>query len=584
MEPDIKSFTDGELERLAAGGNRDAFGELYERYSGRVYDFLLRMVRDEEEAADLMQETFIRAMKALSTEKAGGASFSTWLFTIARNLALTRLERSRRTVPLAEEQEEGGEESSAYQHADPSRFADPQEAAEATEMAGLVWQAAAALDPKQHSLLDLHIRQGLDSAEIAVVLKVSKGNAYTMLSRLKDAFEEAVASLLMFQRGRRYCAQLDRLIKEYRLEGISASARKLISRHTSECAICQEQRRRLVSAEAVLRSLTPLPLPLLLKQRVAEAAMQSWLTAAATAAKGGILKSLWAQSGGRMAGASAGLKAAAGGALLATVVGGSIGGWLFAGGAGGSEPSAATFAPVREVAPIVVEPSPTATLTLTPTLTPTASPTATLPPPPPPPPAPPPAPTPMLLPPTPQPMSCPAPFPQPQLPPGYVCSEISAAPSGESEGFNAQLEQSIIQLENGYRATLGLSPLQYDPRLGQAARGFAKQLVDNGWVGPGYMAVGNHTGPDGRTLLMRLGDVGLVRGENLYWASENDYWGVNSASACRIFPNLSELHLRNIAADCLYGAPEGPYYGIGCYFRYAPQLQFVCVVDYAALM
>jgi uncharacterized protein YkwD len=145
------------------------------------------------------------------------------------------------------------------------------------------------------------------------------------------------------------------------------------------------------------------------------------------------------------------------------------------------------------------------------------------------------------------------------------------------------LEQSIIQLENGYRATLGLSPLQHNPRLDQAAKGFAKQLVDNGWVGPNFMAVGNHTGPDGRTLLMRLGDVGLVYGQNLYWASENYYWGINSANACRIFPNLSELHLRNIAADCLYGAPEGPYYGIGCYFRYTPQLQFVCVVDYAAL-
>jgi hypothetical protein len=59
---------------------------------------------------------------------------------------------------------------------------------------------------------------------------------------------------------------------------------------------------------------------------------------------------------------------------------------------------------------------------------------------------------------------------------------------------------------------------------------------------------------------------------------------MNGANAGRIFSGLSEYHRRDIAADCLYGAPKGPYYGIGCYFTYTPQLQFVCIVDYAAFM
>ena len=61
--------SDAELERLAAQGDREAFAELYSRHSQRVYDFLLRLVRDPDEAADLMQETFLRAMRALSTEE-----------------------------------------------------------------------------------------------------------------------------------------------------------------------------------------------------------------------------------------------------------------------------------------------------------------------------------------------------------------------------------------------------------------------------------------------------------------------------------------------------------------------------------
>jgi hypothetical protein len=109
--------------------------------------------------------------------------------------------------------------------------------------------------------------QGLDSAEIAAVLGISKGNAYTMLSRLKDAFEEAVATLVMLKRGRRYCSELDQLVREYRLQEISVSARKLISKHTATCAVCRQQQGRLVSAEAMRRSLAPLPLPLLRRRR-----------------------------------------------------------------------------------------------------------------------------------------------------------------------------------------------------------------------------------------------------------------------------------------------------------------------------
>jgi RNA polymerase sigma factor (sigma-70 family) len=575
MEQDIHSLTDSELEHFAAGGSREAFGELYERHSGRVYDFLLRMTRDPEEAADLMQETFVRAMKSLSAEKAGGALFSTWLFTIARNLAITRLERRKRTVPLLQDEEERQAEGiDAFHVVDGDRFIDPEEAIGAKETASLVWQAAAALDPKQYSLLDLHVRQGLDSAEIASVLGVSKGNAYTMLSRLKDAFEEAVDSLIMFKRGRRYCAELDRIVTDYRMQELSVSVRKLVSRHTAECATCQEQRRRLVSAEAVLRSLVPLPLPLLLKQRVAEAAMQASPMAAGAAAKAGVVKSLWSQSAGRMLEATAGWKVAIGGALLMAVVGGLTGGLLLAEGEG---------SPVHQVADIVIEPSPAGTPTPTQTATPIPQPSVvpTEPAPtPPPPPAPPPTPVPL---PTALPASCPGvpPFPPIQFPAGYACSEISGAPSGETAGFNTQLEQSEMELENYYRATLNLSPLVRDSRLDQAAKAAAQQLVEAGWIGDDRYP--NHITPDGRNEIQRLADVGLVYGQNLYWPAENYYWGMNGANACRIFSGLTELHRRDIAADCLYGAPIGPYYGIGCYFRYAPQLQFVCIVDYAAL-
>src|SRR5262245_55683289 len=90
---------DATLVEMAVQGDSTAFAELYERYFDRVFDFLARMVRDQAEAADLAQDTFLKAMNGLTT-LGKGASFKSWLFTIARNTALNRIERSSRLQPL----------------------------------------------------------------------------------------------------------------------------------------------------------------------------------------------------------------------------------------------------------------------------------------------------------------------------------------------------------------------------------------------------------------------------------------------------------------------------------------------------
>lgn len=350
----VAAESDAELERLAAQGDQEAFAELYSRHSSRVYDFLLRIVRDPEEAADLMQETFLRAMRALSTEERG-AAFSTWLFTIARNLALKRLERRKRTVALAER--EGEEELPIYRQVDPDRLADPEAAAEAQELTGLVWEAAAALEAKQYSLLDLHVRQGLESAEIAQVLGVSKGNAYTMMSRLKDTFEGAVASLFMLRLGRRECPELNRLLEERSIAALSPTVRKLIERHTTECEVCQEQRRRLVSPANILRAFAPMPLPLVLKQRVAEALVASWAEVGTQAAAVG-LKGFLAQPAAKLASLPTAWKAGLIAGVVTLTAGGGLGGWM--GVTGGLPGSGGDEAP-EAAPPALAEFSPTPT-------------------------------------------------------------------------------------------------------------------------------------------------------------------------------------------------------------------------------
>jgi RNA polymerase sigma factor (sigma-70 family) len=332
--------TDAELERLAAQ-------------------------RDADEASDLMQETFLRAMRALSAEEKG-AAFSTWVLTIARNLALKRLERRRRTVTLAPR--EGDEEAPVFDQVDPDRLADPQAAAEAQELAGLVWEAASGLDAKQYSLLDLHVRQGLESAEIAEVLGVSKGNAYTMVSRLRDTFESAVGSLFMLRVGRRDCPELNRLLQEQSVTALSPAVRRLIEGHVAECEACQERRRKLVSPANILGSFAAVPLPLLLKQRVAEALVASWAQAGTQAAATG-LKGLLSQPAAKLSSLSTAWKAVIISGALVVATGGGLSTWVavtgsLPGSGGGESPvvvpaAVVTPGPAPSAVPVVPTGQPT---------------------------------------------------------------------------------------------------------------------------------------------------------------------------------------------------------------------------------
>src|SRR4051812_8495196 len=92
---------DGELFRRAQAGDRSAFGQIVQLYQDRVYNAVLRMVGDVDDARDLTQETFTRALVKIDTFR-GEAQPYTWLFRIALNLSIGQLRKARRhrTVSL----------------------------------------------------------------------------------------------------------------------------------------------------------------------------------------------------------------------------------------------------------------------------------------------------------------------------------------------------------------------------------------------------------------------------------------------------------------------------------------------------
>ncbi|MBM3302310.1 MAG: sigma-70 family RNA polymerase sigma factor, partial [Deltaproteobacteria bacterium] len=94
-------------------GDYDAFEDLVERYQGRVYRHLRKMVKDNDVAEDLLQETFLNAYRGLGGF-AGDSSFSTWLFRIATNSALMYLRKNRPEVVEYDDQiGDGGNRSAA---------------------------------------------------------------------------------------------------------------------------------------------------------------------------------------------------------------------------------------------------------------------------------------------------------------------------------------------------------------------------------------------------------------------------------------------------------------------------------------
>lgn len=270
----LDRLSDGELVLQAQSGDQYAFAELYDRYFDRVYDFLTRMMRNRSEAEDVTQDTFIRAMNSLERLD-NPSSFKSWLFTIARNTALNRIEKAGRSRPMPVVGEDSDETLELY-IVDTDRLGSPQDAVQAEEIASLVWEAASGLNPKQYSLLDLHIRQGLDSGDIAEVLNVSRNNAYVMLNRMKAALAETVTAYIMMNDARSSCPDLERTLERSSVRHFTPAARKIVMRHIDSCDRCQERQAELVSPVAILGALMPAPAAVGVKDTIRQNMLDQW--------------------------------------------------------------------------------------------------------------------------------------------------------------------------------------------------------------------------------------------------------------------------------------------------------------------
>lgn len=174
---------DAALVRRGQRGDGDAFAQLVARHQTAIYNLLLRMTRDPEEATDLAQEAFIRAWRGLPGFRSE-AKFSTWLYRIAYNVCV-----SRRVVNPAL----FADADAAERVPGPSRE-EPPALVERQERRERVVAATAQLPSAYRLVLDLYYWRDCSYEEIASILNLPLGTVKTHLHRAKAALKMHLAA------------------------------------------------------------------------------------------------------------------------------------------------------------------------------------------------------------------------------------------------------------------------------------------------------------------------------------------------------------------------------------------------------
>lgn len=174
----------------AQRGDLEAFNRLVLAYQDALYNTALRILGDEDLAADATQETFLSAFRALNSYR--GGSFKAWLLRTVTNACYDELRRRKRrpTTPLEPESDDGDEMDSPRWLADPS--ASPEEQLDQAELEHAIQHCLDALPTDFKTVVVLADIQGLDYTEVARAVRVPLGTIKSRLARARLRLRECL--------------------------------------------------------------------------------------------------------------------------------------------------------------------------------------------------------------------------------------------------------------------------------------------------------------------------------------------------------------------------------------------------------
>jgi RNA polymerase sigma-70 factor (ECF subfamily) len=183
-------LTDEDLVAAVLAGDRDRFGDLVDRYQGRLVNYLFRLLRNPDDAHDLAQEVFVKVYQVLDRYDPQ-YRFSTWLFRVAQNAAIDQIRRRRlKLVSLRQDDDEG--ESRDWDLPSPERG--PYGELRNRERGDAIQQAIDALPWEYRELILLRHFGDLPYEEIARMKQMPLGTVKNKLFRgrqmLKDKLQD----------------------------------------------------------------------------------------------------------------------------------------------------------------------------------------------------------------------------------------------------------------------------------------------------------------------------------------------------------------------------------------------------------
>lgn len=193
---------DQRLVERVQQGDKQAFGLLVSKYQRRLVRLLSRWIRDSAEVEDLVQETFIKAYRALPGFR-GESAFYTWLYRIGINAAKNWLAQRGRRVPTTTEFD--SEEAESFDAADQLRDLNtPEHALQSKQIAATVSDAMEALPEDLRNAIMLREIEGMSYEEIAEVMECPIGTVRSRIFRAREAIAAKLKPLLDIAPDRRW--------------------------------------------------------------------------------------------------------------------------------------------------------------------------------------------------------------------------------------------------------------------------------------------------------------------------------------------------------------------------------------------
>lgn len=191
---------DRQLITQAQAGDRRAFQQLVERHQRRAFAIALSLVRDENDARELVQDAFLRVYKNLGSFQ-GTSSFFTWLYRIITNLSIDLIRKPGRPVAELDDNRTDMEDVD-FPFLSRVDGADPADVVRRKEIAERLRKALDALPPYHRGVIVMREIEGLSYEEMAKAMDVSKGTIMSRLFHARQKLQRALHDTYVEQMGR----------------------------------------------------------------------------------------------------------------------------------------------------------------------------------------------------------------------------------------------------------------------------------------------------------------------------------------------------------------------------------------------